>query len=162
MCWGIYLAIPREVGHLPIPGDLPEVDEGFIAWREPNPWISTNFGDQFSCWILGHGRHCSCGCVKTEIDQQVALTETARTYLADIADLHATVGLTVHWTRGSFATEELPFEHATSITASELRGDGCRNFPVDTLIWVQGKRGGVSPPVPPVATSADRPGSARS
>lgn len=137
MCWGLYLAIPRDVVSLPSPTEA-ETDEGFFAWPEPNPWVPAAFGEQFSGWILGHGRHCSCGCIETTIDQRAALSEPVRRYLADIAIMHTPLGFAIHWTSGSFATEELPLELANWITSTDLKRHDCGAFPTDTMIWVHG------------------------
>ena len=125
----------------------PEWDdrEGLATWFEPNPWVQIVFGDAFSCWILGHAQHCSCGCIDSRgINGRVELKALAAKYICHIAET-MNLAFAIHWTTGSYAEEELPFEITTSITQAELRRSiNTARFKTDEFVWVQGPTGNSS------------------
>ena len=141
MCWGIYLAIPNGM-QPPQPPDDDSLtgDNPIHAWHVGNPWIQLAFGDAYSCWILGHARHCSCGCVNSDSNQSTAtLAWDARQYIADLADAVGHIGIAMHWTSGAYASEKLPFDVADSIFSDRLRTESVDHYTTDVFYWIQGR-----------------------
>lgn len=139
MCWGIYLAVPAGTSPLGKAHYNPDPDDAQLApWIAENPWIPLVFGDEYECWMLGQGQHCSCGCVSSRSDSSVGLSSMARTYIADLADKAGQLGLAIHWTSGDFREEELPFEITDAMVASVLRSESKRELTSETFYWIQG------------------------
>lgn len=140
MCWGVYLAI-RDGEQ---PPDVTEEsgdnsNETLGAWLEDNPWIPLAFGDGWRSWLVGHARHCSCGCVLSRNEQTIELTRPVRNYIADIADTVELIGLGIHWTGGQFCKEELPFDICGSFFSDRLRTVDPLRLLDDSFYWVAGR-----------------------
>ena len=141
MCWAIYLAVPTERQDIGPSGHQSSDDDAPLhAWPVDNPWIPLTFGDQYRGWLVGHGRHCSCGCVTpSTAGDTTKLALDAACYIADIADSAGPVGLAIHSCTGAYEDEELPFEITKSLFSEELRGRSTEPFQTNTFYWIQGR-----------------------
>ncbi len=139
MCWGIYLGLP---GSKRASVETSDAEDTFAIWPVSNAWMQLALGHDYSCWMLGDARHCSCGRVRKESKdaEVVEIDFRAASLIAKAADGAGHVVFLVHYASGNFNDEEIAFEIGTGRSSEQLRTARSGKIPVDSYVWVAGRR----------------------
>jgi hypothetical protein len=133
MCYGLMLALPDDVREC-----FSTSDSELSVWPIHNPWVEAALGEGFRAFLVGDGRHCSCGRVRSiPLSDSVLIETEAGRLIADAADVAGHVVFLVHWFSGWFDTEEFLPEDGGGVTSYRLR-EGQIPYEVDRMIWVKG------------------------